>query len=113
MTVVSYLKLSKDSGMGCADERETHGFLGGAERTYDVSRKIFQIGQLPIFVGTAGNISPSRKIIHLCQKKVQSGFTYDDVLEMLESTYTEVRDDTFRKGLHGMIIGVVKYHEKS
>ena len=41
--------------MGSADERETHDF-GGTQRTYDVSRKIFRLGELPVFVGAAGSV---------------------------------------------------------
>lgn len=94
MTIVSYLKLSKDSGMGCADERETH-MLRGTERTYDVARKIFQIGDLPVFVGSSGSISSSKKIVELTEKRIGKEVGYDHVLSTLEEAYTDIRNSGF------------------
>lgn len=95
MTVVSYLKLSKDVGMGCADERETHD-LGGTQRTYDTARKIFRLGELPIFVGGAGSVSNSMKIIELAKSRVIGTTNYDDALKILKDAYKEVRKEEFQ-----------------
>lgn len=98
MTVVSYLKLSKDVGMGCADERETHDF-GGTQRTYDVTRKIFRLGALPIFVGTAGSVSNSRQVIELANSRVKYDFSYGDALQALRDAYHEIKSKDFKESV--------------
>src|SRR3989344_4362702 len=95
MTVVSYLRLSKDSGMGCADERETHR-IGVTHRAYDVfPEKIRIMEGLPIFVGGSGSVSDYIRILEMTESRSGQDFTYEQVLQELKKAYKEVRIEEF------------------
>ena len=98
MTVISYLKLSKDCGMGCADERQTR-MPSGAERSYDIGEKIFRVRETPAFIGRSGESPTTKEMIDLAFSKMQSDSTYPQILEAFRTAYKTIRDDAFQKSM--------------
>lgn len=98
MTVVSLLTLKLGSGMGCADERETH-YVAGTERTYDLPKKIHRLGQSS-FVGFSGNVTSSDEILEGARKALSSNPnpSLDDVKDAMKTQYTVVKDRSFQEG---------------
>ncbi|MEM7815180.1 MAG: hypothetical protein QXF55_02470 [Candidatus Aenigmatarchaeota archaeon] len=93
MTVVSYLKLDKNSGIGCADERES---IGG--RTYDFIKKIRRVASTRSFIGMAGDAHYADEIIAAISSRAKT----DDVREILgiaKNAYLKCRDEKFEESM--------------
>lgn len=106
MTVVMALQLGeKDGQLWMADERQT-GFGG---RTYDVSKKIYQLTPKETegacySIGSAGLVSHSMEIRDLSierMEKIEEIKSPKDIVNIVKESYKEVRNKKFEDSILG------------
>ncbi|UCC91375.1 MAG: hypothetical protein JSV39_03620, partial [Candidatus Aenigmatarchaeota archaeon] len=98
MTVVSFLRLNPESGMACADERETHTSCPGIQRTYDVHKKIYKLNDFS-FGGYSGDAEYSSEIMKMAIPKIDKEASIEKVRETLKHIYQDVRTEKTRDHL--------------
>jgi len=92
MTVVSYLRLNNKSGIGCADERESHQ----EGRFYDMAKKLSPIGNSAL-ISYAGPISYGEEMIDKVKKNVKSDAGITQIAEFVGNKYLEIVTKKFQK----------------
>jgi 20S proteasome alpha/beta subunit len=93
MTVISFLRLNEKSGMGAADERETHGHT----RVYDVAKKIHSLND-SASIGFSGSVALGNQIIESVKSSIHPEDTTKEVVKKIEEAYLSIKNDDFEKG---------------
>ena len=94
MTVVNFLKLDKNTGMGCADERETQGEI----RVYDLATKLFNVADKAV-IGISGSISNCEAVIKEIGNAAKPDMSAQQILDAIQDSYKKVQREKFQRGM--------------
>lgn len=93
MTTVNFLRLSKSSGAGVADERESYG-----SRVYDVARKLHPLSDKGI-IGYSGVGPHGEAILSDVRYNIKPDLNPKQILSGIQNSYKFVKDEKFQRGV--------------